>query len=349
MRMALRYSWITRQLAFVFGAIVVLVIAGCSQHQSLSDALDDYHQRLANILDENPVEIDFVANINIPSKSTLFRQPQSISINFREFYSLPNCRLNTLIAQRNTGMGKTQLPSQRFVYETELLAALTECIQISEDATVKTKLAEVLDEKRRNYPDTYANLIQASDEVLLSFARDNGFVSGDLTDGFQETRIALQYLLDVGRFTGPGNAITSEQLEASLKDLEQFRLVARIWRSQQLITQWFQISSPWLKEHTSTLDCDTRSGKETLQYLNNVFMLFFAEKIQPIAGQINNYHYQFLPIFTAFTQDQVLTESWRDAVNQQISKAHQDYKQAMQAHILVWQQLFERCGISPSA
>ena len=332
---------------FIIG-VFTLLTGGCSQHQNLPTAIEDYHQRLARVLDTETLNVEFLANLPFPTKSDVYRQPQPISFNFREFYSLPNCRLNTLIAERNTGLGKTQLPSQRFIYETDMLAALNDCIEISEDEKIKNKLGEVLQEKQKQYADSYANLMQSSDEVTLSFAHASGFVSGDPSDGLHQTQIALQYLLKLNNLNLQEASVDGAQLEASLKDLIQFRLVARMWRSQQLITQWFEAITPWLENHTAELICTNRSDRETLQYLNNVFMLYFVEEIQPIAGQLNNYHYKLLPVLQSFSNNVQLDPEWRGSIITHISNQHQNYKQAMQNHIVVWQTLLKRCGMSPT-
>ena len=186
--------WQVTIIKILFFGVFLLFITSCSQHQNLPEAMQDYHQRLARILDTEAIDVELSASINFPSKSEVFREPQALNFNFREFYALPNCRLNTLIAERNTGLGKTQLPSQRFIYESDLLIALAECVQISDDEALKNKLTKVLEAKRNQYPNNYANLLQTSDEIVLSFTRSKGFVSGDLSDGLQETQIALQYL-----------------------------------------------------------------------------------------------------------------------------------------------------------
>lgn len=326
-----------------------LLISGCSPHQQLSSALHDYHYRLASVLEVEPIDIAFSAQFNFPAKSYMFRQLSSMSINFREFYSLPNCQLNTLIAERNTGLGKLQLPSQRFIYEANLLLALHQCVEVSEDKTIQNKLNQLLKEKLMQYPDSYANLIQTSDEVILSFTHANGFISGDSTNGLSQTLIALQYLLAINNANVETKSVISTELEASLNDLNRFRLVARLWRSQQLISQWFTLSNSWLNKHTQNINCKSRSGQETIQYLNNVFRLFFVDKIQPIAGQLNHYHYQLSPLLESMTKIPELDPLWRSEINRHILGEYQRYKTAMHEHVLVWQNLFNRCGMSPTS
>ena len=337
----------TRVQTIIVGCALLLLV-GCSQHQELADALEDYHARLASVLETESVDVAFVADIQLPNKSELFRQPQAMSFNLREFYALPDCRLNTLIAQRNTSMGKTQLPSQRFVYETDLLKALEECLAVTDDPGIQTSLKSVLTFKQENYADAYANLIQTSDELRLMIEHAQRFVSGDTTDGFQETRFALQYLTAIGETKPPDSeTLTSEDLEQALKDLAQFRLVGRLWRSQQLLSEWLEISTPWLQAQTQNLNCENRKQKQKAEYLHNVFMMFFAEQIQPIAGQINHYHYQLLPIFNKLIADDRLDPAFRLTLENQTDTQHQRYKQAVQQHILLWQQLFKQCGLSP--
>ena len=343
----MRYFNLRKPARLLILVIVSVFSLGCSQHKELSSALEDYHQRLASILDAEPVELAFIAQIDFPAKQSLYQKPQDVTFNVREFYALPDCRLNTLIAERNTGLGKTQLPSQRFVYETDLLSALRECISLGDDERVKAKLSEVLNVKQNQYADSYANLVQTSDEVFLSFTQSNGFISGDASDGYQETRLALQYIAAIADPSQGDISVTSEQLESSLKDLNQFRLNARLWRSQQLLSEWFELSTPWLDTHTKQLSCKGRLDQQKAKYLQNVFMMFFADKIQPIASQLNHYHYQLEPTMNEFVNNEDLAPAWRNAVNQQKNQQHLRYTAAIKRHILVWQALFKRCGLSP--
>lgn len=331
----------------LFILFILLVVNGCSQHQSLHNAIEEYHVRVARVLDVEAPEADFKADLGFASRQSYFSEMPTVSLNVREFFNIPNCPLSSLIAERNTGLGKTHLPSQRYLYEVELVSAITYCLNNAEESAIKQKLAEILTTKKTQLPVNYANLITTSEETWLALSQANGFISGDSSDGLNPTLSALRYLLNVSPVNSTSDVLSSEQLEDALQALKRSRLMARQWRSQQLIIDWFTQTNPWLSEHVDTITCQSPASEAQAKILRNVFMLFFAEQIQPIASQINHYHFQLEPLLEAFDEHHILPQQWRDSVQKNI-RQHQEYREVMREHVIIWQGLFKRCGLSPA-
>lgn len=330
-----------------FLAILVLAVAvtGCSRHQELPDALQEYHSRMARVLETDGLEITFVHSHAFPTKQSMFIRPQDVSINVREFLTLPECRLNTIIAERNTALGKTQLPSQRYVYEVSLLTALKECIAATPSADMREKLNTLLSVKQQNLPINYSNLLAISEEIYLSLTQSPGFISGNVSDGFNETHTAWKYLTTIDSKSVAD--VDSSRLENELKTVEQFRLLARQWRSQKLLFDWLTASNIWLSAHIDDWQCKSLQQQRKATTLRNVFSLFFVEKIQPIASQINHYHYQLIPIMEKLITDPSIEKTWRESINLHLTVRHEQYREALMEHINIWQALFKKCGLAP--
>ena len=56
-----------------------------------------------------------------PALKNLKQHIPDTKIKLFEFYDLKQCQLYTLIAERNTSLGKLQLPSRRYLYERKLI------------------------------------------------------------------------------------------------------------------------------------------------------------------------------------------------------------------------------------
>lgn len=332
-----------RYLSIAITSTVFLI--GCNSQTSLKDALEDYHDRLSYVLETPLSEPSFTNASAMPSRSELLEETPALNINVREFFTLPNCSLSTLIAQRNTGLGKTQLPSQRYVYERKLIEALEFCIDVTADTQSRSQLNDFLAQKQAQLPIAYRNMLLASEEVWLSLSQSSGFIEGDSSDGFNQTRAALRLLLDAA--PEKSAPIDETALELSLKTLSDFRLIARQWRSQRLISQSFDRSNGQLESQLDTIQCKSPQGEQKAAILRNVFMLFFAEQIQPIASQINYYHYQLTPVLDIFMSQKDLNARWREVVRTNTIDEHQNYRQAMAEHIRIWQAFFKRCNLSP--
>jgi hypothetical protein len=170
----------------------------------------------------------------------------------------------------------------------------------------------------------------------------------DMSDnsGLLDTLSAFEFLLSIGPEQTLPSVIESERLENHLHDLLKTRLLAKLWRSEQLIIRYFDYSTPLLKQRFDTISCRTSVEQNTATILRNVFLLFFAEQIQPIAGKINNYYYQLSPLLLRLASLSAIAPEWKNAIEEMLAQHHQ-YALAMREHIGLWQDLFKRCNLSP--
>lgn len=167
---------------------------GCFGGDTVKQSIEDYAERLSRVLD-TPLPDTFNDKITTPlpklaDSATLKHTIEGVSINLREFYALQDCELGTVVAERNTSLGKSQLPSQRLAYESKLLSVLKSCEaalvasggvsdrasdskSADKNALKKNKaLAETIaswrEQKLQDYSKTWANLIQGSQELRLA-------------------------------------------------------------------------------------------------------------------------------------------------------------------------------------
>ncbi|WP_100658298.1 DUF3080 family protein [Alteromonas flava] len=335
-----------RAIFFLLVCLALSCLTGCSPNR-VSTTLDEYVERLARVMDDKAPNVNFTPTQTFPSKAELRQEVQSLSLNVREFLNLPNCRLSTLVAERNTALGKTQPPSQRFVYEVTVTQALQECADTATDESVQKQLRELAFAKQSQLSANYANLLQTSDELILAFSQAQGVFAGDSSDGLHATIAALQYLTAVNPQQSR-LAVQSEQLEEHLQSLLQHRLPAKLWRTQSHLAESLQTINAWLAPLFKELNCKSTDGAQRAEILRNVFMLFFAEQIQPLAAQVNTYHYQLSPVLTELLKAPNLSPKLLDSVQQRID-AHDIYSAAVREHIELWQDLFSRCAITVTA
>ena len=165
-----------------FGIIGVglLALLGCFGGGTVKQSIEDYAARLSRVLDIS-LPNTFNEKITTPlpklADSTMLKHTiEGVSINLREFYALQDCELGTVVAERNTSLGKSQLPSQRLAYESTLLTALKNCeTTLTEagsanqnNAALAATIALWREQKSQDYSKTWANLIQGSQELRLA-------------------------------------------------------------------------------------------------------------------------------------------------------------------------------------
>lgn len=316
-----------------------IIVSACNENQQIRHDLEALHERLIDFTDISAPALDATVQLDAPRKSSLRLTTTDIQINLREFYALKACPLSKTIAERNTSLGKTQLPSIRYAYEKSLISALQNCMDIlPDDNQMKLKLNNWLTQKKQALPIVWANMITQSNETYNAFAISADFISGTNSDQFHASRLALNYIV---------NSNETTTLESHLKTLQESRLFARMWRTQWLISQYLTQMSPLLTTYLEQNTCNTKQEKESVKIMRNIFRLFFAEKIQPVTSELNNYHYQLSPLFAELSHQlsniDDKTVAFARFIKNQYELGHTEYKASIQQYVQLWQRVFIHC------
>ncbi len=323
--------------------LFVCLLQGCDNQAKLHSHLADYQSRLAKVLDKDIAAPNKVNLSPYPALKQLQTHQSQQSIKLFEFYQLKGCELYSLVAERNTALGKMQLPSTRYIYERKLLIALQDCIDSTTDNRLQDLLVNWQANKQTQIKLAWRDVLQLSSETKLALSSNSGYIQGNQQDGIAESQQAWRYLVELEQ----NNAVSSEQLERHLQLLRHHLLPAKMWLSQMLLDQYLRNLTPWLASHTQNLNCQLSRDKQTLTYLTNVFQLFFIEKIQPIAGKLNYYHHQLARYFTTILNQPQLSAAFKNRIKHYHFDGFHQYQQAMQQHIQFWQGLYKGCGMPP--
>jgi hypothetical protein len=327
----------------LFLLLVLIFIVGCDNRYSLQRHLNDYQQRMANVLDVESTDRLTISLPPYPSLRELKQDIPATNIKLFEFYKLQHCELYSIVAERNTSLGNLQLPSTRYIYESHLIDALKQCLIDTTDTKIREKLESWQQAKTRQLPMVWADLIQLSHELKQGFSANFGLIKGNKQDGLGQSKKALNYLIQIEQ----SRRINSAELEQHLQYVMNNPLPAKLWLSQLTLSTHLNQSTKWLLHHTNDLQCSGTSSNKKMEYLTNVFQRLFIEKIQPIASQINHYQYQLSPIFERMLAHPNLSPTFKNYINTSNQQGFENYQEAMQQHIYFWQDLFKRCNIKP--
>ncbi|WP_339772652.1 DUF3080 family protein [uncultured Paraglaciecola sp.] len=332
---------------------LTLTLFGCGKN-NLEKTFDDYQQRMANVLDSPFVDKPFsnpqAHSLTLPSTTLRYPSIRELtttievpSIDVKQFFALDKCDVNVLIAQRNTPLGRTQLPSVRYIYEYKMLASLARCSKLMPQQ--RENLNRWISQKQTVLPLVWANLLQTSKETINAFSNNSSFISFVSATDIQQTQNALTYLLHLK--TAPQATISAKELERNLEQLAKIHLPAKTWRTQALMAKELTSTTTWLKQQPLFEQCPDGQASQQIIYLKNVFTLFFIEKIQPVGSDLNRVHYTLSPLYQTLGEQTELHESFRRLFNEQNTTSFSTYQHAMKEHVLFWQQLFKHCSISP--
>ena len=366
-------------------SVALFALLGCFGGSTVKQSIDDYAARLSRVLD-TPLPDSFNDKITTPlpklaDSATLKHAIEGVNINLREFYALQDCELGTVVAERNTSLGKSQLPSQRLVYESKLLNVLKSCEAAltkenesnQRNAALAATIASWREQKTQDYSKTWANLVQGSQELRLALNTPERLFSVENNRDAPSSVNALYYINSLSNkelllsdmyssntassdteteATNENNSekiIESSELEQQLKIIRSARLPATLWHTQQTLTQNLSLLTDMLETELDAVSCPEGRASDKAKILRNVFYLFFIEEIQPVGSLVNQYHYKLAPLWEDWLAQPSLHEEFKRYIRQQSQDGFNQYSSVMKAHVNLWQGFLGRCNLSPVA
>lgn len=325
--------------------VALVLLTACSRAPQLQQDTDEYQRRLGRVLNTEFAESPPPAPLAYPARNLLLHDIPSLSVELSDFYTMQQCDLATLIAQRNTAVGKTQPLSQRMVYESALLDGLNRCAERLQNASpeLTRQLKGIADTKRQHWAWLWRNLIQTSEETRLAFSLSEEFIDADNN---RDAQASIQALQQLAKLQIPGK-LSEQALESALATLRSSRLPARLWRTQTYIATSLNTLTPTLTPLLERISCADGKASEQAKILRNVFYLFFIEKIQPVGSKINQLHYQLMPVWQQWKDNDTLAPAFRDYIQRNGMDGFTRYQQAVKAHVRIWQTFLGRCNLAP--
>ncbi len=333
----------------------------------------DYQQRLANV---TQVDIAPIAQRPPPELllETLPRRRQrvlplsEIRIGVWDYLQIVECRLNQLVSQRNSSLGKVMPASQRLVYETRLVYELHRCLvvlraDVSPDTKLIRELEQALAIKRSELHLVAWNaLVGAAEFESLTSLAANPLQPAEL-EPLVISRQALDDLLRIAlavkntRDTpGAEPGFDATQLEDNLQLINTQQSIGRLLRSIKLASDELWLASNIL-EQASEQNLLCPAGKRTQQadYLQNVFSKYYIGRVQPYLGMLSQEGRRLLE-----STDRLLAlyrpafpesfQSWHTNTLDLHSEAGawQHFQSAIHNHTQAWQRLLKTCGMQPA-
>lgn len=340
--------------AFILSALLV----GCENKNSNIEALEDYRQRIHNILDlqSDPQTIhasNFEA-VSYPSKRKLTVTIPEVKITWSDFFNLNDCnQLQQVVAQRNNQLGKNMEAATRLLYEVNLLKSFSHCQQ--QNTELSEEHLKAFQIKQTEFPDNVWNNTWASDywQSLFSHRHKHRATSkaeiSHLISGISSVRQQISLRLE----TKSGKASSDEWYKA-------FQLIEN---SQGLIGSL----SYELQSHINLLNkinieldsskekvCRGNKSSKEFEYLWNVLNKFYLTDIQKRQGEliamVSDLTMEFSEWEVFFpaqpsSPDSALFSDWYQSTFRQDSDVNliEKLKSQIKRHVFIWQELQRIC------
>ena len=360
-----------KTMRLVSVVMAVSLLQGCFGAPSIDDTMDEYNTRLSRVLDKpltqeaSPDSTLVASNIALPSHTyptlaELGNNVNPLNINIREFYAIQDCELGRIVAERNTALGKTQLPSQRLQYEHRLLNVLANCearLQAADNPIAST-VAEWRKQKQAQYQSVWANVVQTSTEMKLGLSMAGSPLQASENKDAKATVNALNFINGLAETLKQKNAVDTNveasannngELEQQLQIIASSRLPAKLWQTQAVLNNRLALLNQVLAPALNNVKCENGIDSDKATILRNVFYLYFIEEIQPIASTLNSYHYQLQPLWKQWAENAALSAPFKAHIRTHAIDNFVQYSATMKAHVSLWQDFLGRCNLSPTA
>lgn len=348
--------------AKLFIIIVCLFLMACASDSPTENMLEKYRSRLSNSLDLSLEPIPLPAVIEFPIRRQLEFELTSQSIDLLEFLELTPCRLQRLVGERNSSLGRFMSHTQQWIYEAEFIRQAQECIEVLsenfDNNDLKVTLKKVLADKLNQRAFVIWNAVWASREFQNSLSSTSNTLAPntdkptELIESFHRLNVTVSDWYNNGNPPG-------QQLELLYQVIGAEKTVGELLASVQMLRIYLEnINVAYEQRLSGRPLCFNGQKNRKADILQNVFLKFYIGEVQPYIALI---HQSAAPIVKSmaeinsvvnltveFSPHLAFNEYWQMAWSEQHPSQWQQFNLAVEKHTLLWQKQLAQCGLLPS-
>ncbi|WP_028025478.1 DUF3080 domain-containing protein [Enterovibrio calviensis] len=329
-------------LRSVVGTLLVLSLFGCFGTDPAVESFSTYQQRLANVVDTDPVPLQDSIAIALPRKRDAVLPIGDVRMGLLDAYELRQCGLFQLIADRNSILGKVQDAFHQLDYEIRLINTLATCLGMIEDPVLSDVLKEVQSQKEEQLPLVYWNTLIGSEAWRKQLTPPStSLIAPGQPFPHSEALLAIE------KYSKAINTpMTHTDVVALQEPIEKQRYLGALFYSMDETTRWLNTITQQLKRDDALVICGANRNQTRLNYMRNVFDTFFIGAVQPYLSKINSLYLDVQPSLNAFHQHLSTTSPSSDFNDAYFGGEHyRNFQDSVKDHVSYWQTLFARCHV----
>ncbi|MDH3452091.1 MAG: DUF3080 domain-containing protein, partial [Gammaproteobacteria bacterium] len=336
---------------FVRMVVVCLLPAACS-NAGPEAMLQDYLQRVTRVLELQVDPATFVVQLSpFPARRDLRLPLPEVRIGMFDFLSLRQCELHSVVAERNSSLGRVMVDSQRLVYERRFLAAARVCLTQLDpeaDADMMDQLGQIIDVKIAALPNAVWNASLAGREFAHHMS-----LSGPSLPAQDAP------LPDAGApLNGLAHALAADppdgmQLERALQAVQSERSGGALLRSAAALIRYLEATATALETRRERGPvCPQGRPTARARTLNTVFMKFYVGQVQPYLSRVHRHSRSWLAAIHGLRTVQPVDEPESFAAYAKLSLSASQglwrrFDAAIERHTQAWQDLLKQCDLMP--
>lgn len=329
--------------------LMYLLLSACSDRAT--DINDQYQQRLATALDKPFPETAKLTNLKLAPISNNDESIQSQQLSIIQLAQLSHCKLNTLIAEHNSQLGKVATAAGQLAYQIQFIQLAPSCLdKLSPESKSYHAIKRELANKKQQLLKQFNHLLYKDPELkrtwqLTSYALDTNLA------GLVETEIALQNLLTLKQqiIQQQYAQIDSKALYPLLSVLRQFNFNQALISAVRQQTYFNQSTSRYLASIELNELCNPLKNKRQAQIVSNVFKKYYLAQLQPYQAQLSGALERLMPLYQQLWLGTTINQPWLAALLEQNQPNNllTAFKDSAKTHVTWWQTFYKTCEISP--
>jgi hypothetical protein len=338
-------------------------LLGCGHQSGLNAALADYSERLTRVLalNEVPAVMVPIQPLHYPERRPLRLDLPDFQMDLLDFLKLLTCDLNTLVAERNTGLGKVLTDSQLWRYEVKFVRLARTCAdQIrTTQPELAGRLLSIANAKQTLQPRVAWNALWAGPEFqaflgLRSPAVSEAFLEAEGED----TARSLSQLVRWRQDAIQDVADFEVGLERVNRDLIAFPRLGEVIYQMELAVTFFQQLNSQLDQHVVRAPvCRERKPNEKSRILMNVLTQIYVGRVQPHLADLQRLYRAWAPPLWALYQVSI-TGLEDNALNPALARwvavylaptpkgIEARFQAELREHAAVWNRMLAQCGMA---
>ncbi|MCM0612512.1 DUF3080 domain-containing protein [Marinobacter sediminum] len=348
-----------RWIRLLVPGVALVILTGCNPFSEARPMMDEYVERLARVLETEPRFSDLQPVSQIPRRRERVLSMPELDIGMLDFLSLYGCKLQRVVGEKNSVMGRVMQPLNRLRYELNFIREARECLPEVEDEELIEALESAIEGKRDSLPIAIWNATWGVEEVesLFTLAKGEypvapeGNPVSDLVIELKQLNEAVSALLggDLDTplvFAGAVHQRWQAEYRAGQLINSASLLITRLNDATALIRQ--KLEGPPL--------CLNGKPNDQSDIVQGMFFSVYIEKIQPYMGAVQQARATLIEPLAALAEKQSSVmppgfDSWflRHLSRTGEKSLWRQLDEAMMRHTRSWQELLEQCGLRPGA
>ena len=346
------------------GLAFCLLLSACNKQEGPA-MLEDYASRMSNVL-EVDIQLELSAAAQQVPALPSMRDRLLPTVELREgvidVWDFRQCGMISIIAERNSSLGKVMLPSQKMTYEIWFFQALQDCrarvyAVIARDQAQQAfieRLENIYIIKRQNLSAELWNGIYTSDEISAQFIIKQKTLA--LKEEVGSVQRALEKFLALAKLSEQEIIITPAWLE----DIEDYYFAmhsnhfgARLLATLPMVTRTLDKTAEAINIRLAQKPfCPAGHQPPRANILLNVFQRYYVDRILPYMAMIQRDGKPWLQ-----RHDEIMTllpaPAAMQLYHQQVVSLSDDdglwqrWQRAIRRHTKAWQAILGQCGMMP--